>query len=87
MRFIVVRDSRPVFQIEPLALSVRVSDVPPMSFEEFRARIDSVREPDDVAWTPEAVEEVIQEMYREDAAKEKKKKSPAGDGHGRKKAA
>ena len=86
-RFIVVRDSRPVFQIEPLGTAGVSYQEPKMSFEEFTKKIDSVRDPHEPPWTPEAVEEVIQEMYRERAvvaAKQKRNASPKND---RKKAA
>ena len=78
-RFIVIRDSRPVFQIEPLGGSSGfVYPEPKMSFKEFSKKVDSVRDPGGAPWTPEAVEEVIQEMYREkaQAGREIRDKSP-----------
>ena len=63
-RFVVVRDSKPVFQIEPLSGSGSNAQRG-MSFADFTKKVDSVREPGGTEWTPEAVEKVIQEMYRE----------------------
>lgn len=68
-RFIVVRDSKPVFQIEPLSGSVS-NPQRGMSFDDFTKKIDSVRDPGETEWTPGAVEKVIQEMYRERTEKD-----------------
>ncbi|MBU9889717.1 MAG: hypothetical protein KTQ49_07605 [Candidatus Omnitrophica bacterium] len=62
--FIVVRDSKPVFQIEPLSGSGSNAQRN-LSFDDFTQKVDRVRDPGERAWTPDAVEGVIQEMYRE----------------------
>ena len=63
-RFIVVRDSKPVFQIEPLT-DTKQGPKREMTFREFTEKVDRVRDSAGAEWTPEAVEEVIQEMYHE----------------------
>ena len=63
-RFVVVRDSKPVFRIEPCSADASQMDKK-ISFSEFTAKVDRVREPDGMEWTPAAVEKVIQEMYHE----------------------
>ena len=60
--FIVVRDSKPVFQIEPISRSHSQRG---MSFDNFTQKVDRVRDSGETEWTPSAVEQVIQEMYRE----------------------
>ena len=60
--FIVVRDSKPVFQIEPISGS---NPQRGMSFDNFTQKVDRVRDAGETEWTPTAVEQVIQEMYRE----------------------
>lgn len=67
--FIVVRDSKPVFQIEPLS-GAASNPQRNMSLNDFTQRIDRVRESDETEWTPGAVEQVIQEMYRERTKKD-----------------
>ena len=67
--FIVVRDSKPVFQIEPLSGSGYKAHRG-MSFDDFTQKIDRVRDAGETEWTPAAVEQVIQEMYREKAPKD-----------------
>jgi antitoxin (DNA-binding transcriptional repressor) of toxin-antitoxin stability system len=54
-RFIVVRDSKPIFQIEPLAGS-RTNPQRGMSFDHFTQRVDRVRDAGETEWAPEAVE-------------------------------
>ncbi len=63
-RFIVVRDSKPVFRIEPCATETSGFERK-ITFSEFTAKVDRVRESDGTEWTPDAVEKVIQEMYHE----------------------
>lgn len=78
-RFIVVRDSKPVFRIEPC--SAESSGLAKkISFSEFTEKVDRVREPGGTEWTPEAVEKIIKEMYHErDTSAERKKKSRDGE--------
>lgn len=66
--FIVVRDSKPVFQIEPLP-GAGSSPQRGLSFGDFTQKVDRVRDSGETTWTPDAVEKVIQEMYREGAKK------------------
>jgi len=66
--FIVVRDSKPVFQIEPLS-GAGANPQRGMTFDAFTQKVDSIRDAGESAWTPEAVEQVIQEMYRDGVKK------------------
>jgi antitoxin (DNA-binding transcriptional repressor) of toxin-antitoxin stability system len=63
-RFVVVKDFKPVFQIEPLS-GFASNRQRGMAFTAFTKKIDSVRNPGETEWIPDAVEKVIQEMYRE----------------------
>ena len=71
-RFIVVRDSKPVFRIEPCA-SESSGLERKMTFTEFKTKVESVREPDGDAWTPEVVEKEILKMYHDRGAASKSK--------------
>ena len=76
-RFIVVRDSKPVFRIEPCS-SESSGMERKMTFTEFKAKMGSVREPDGDAWTPEAVEKEIRKMYHDRGAETKSKGRAGG---------
>jgi len=73
-RFVVVRDSRPVFQIEPLS-GLGTNPQHGISFDAFTKKIDNVRDSGETEWTPAAVEKVIQEMYRERSGKNEQQRA------------
>ncbi len=66
--FIVVRDSKPVFQIAPLSRS-GASPQRNLSFDDFTQKAYWVPPAGEKAWTLNAVEDIIQEMYKERTSK------------------